>query len=481
MAVEQPRSTETTRYLCAAAYLDRRFAEHVITKVLQEEHRAVAPSYGVDIVPVVLHCLTAQRRRLTRDVVLTGLVLVGGPLLLLAGGSLPGVGLRLALLAWSVVFVESCINRYEVLGARLLRNRFDPDAVRAPLTARQARLIRELEQNERGNVTVYSGFVPFVGCGLNDGGWSFALNVDKGRRELHETLEPIPFEVEELHDDIVSSLRALNINQMHIEERLYVNGQDIRDDRRFLRHPLTRPGAWTDPAVLRQFLRSPTQRVRHYTCIQVVDWQGELVLSIFFRCTKAGGNLFVEASSFLLPPLREKYHKVDNLRASPDFAGAADLVLKATIGTVPVLLLAPVHVLVRLMSRLTGWLDRRSMRRTIKANPTFDYGATTSVRQSGMSPNYRRYFQRLDSEMYVKIVQQRLLDAIIQFLDEHDVDISDLVERQTTILNNGVMLSGGSIQAESLAVGTGARARAGQAIKSMTKATSTPPRSGARR
>jgi hypothetical protein len=469
MTTGRPRSTETTRYLCAAAYLHRRFADDVITKVLEEEHRAVAPSYGVDIVPVVRHCLTAQRRRLTRDAVLTGLLLVGGPLLLLAGGSLPGVGLRLAVLAWAGIFVESCINRYEAL-VRLLRNRFNPDAAQPPLSRRQARLLRELERNEAGNVTVYSGFSPFVGCGLDEDGWSFALNVGKGRRDLHDVREPIPFEVEELHDEVVSALRALGMDQLRIEGRLYVNGQDIRDDRRFLPNPFARPGAWADPAVVRHYLRFPTQRVRHYTCLQVVDWQGELVLSIFFRCTKAGGNLFVEASRFLLPPLHDRYHKVDNLRATPDVAGAAELALQATVGTVPVLLLAPFHVVGRLLSRLTGWFNRLSMRRAIRANPSFDYGATTSIRQTGMSPRYRRYFQRLDREMYVKIVEQRLLDAIIQFLDEHDVDVSDLVERQTTILNNGVMLSGGSIQAESLAVGAGARAKASQAAKTVKAA-----------
>lgn len=101
------QQSETTRYLCAAAYLDRNFANHVITKVLQEEHRAVAPSYGVDIVPVVRHCLAAERRRRLRDIVLIGLVLIGGPLLLLAGASPAGVVLRLLLLAWAVVFVES--------------------------------------------------------------------------------------------------------------------------------------------------------------------------------------------------------------------------------------------------------------------------------------------------------------------------------------------------------------------------------------
>jgi hypothetical protein len=45
------QQSESTRYLCAAAYLDRGFANQVITKVLEGEHRAVAPSYGVDVVP----------------------------------------------------------------------------------------------------------------------------------------------------------------------------------------------------------------------------------------------------------------------------------------------------------------------------------------------------------------------------------------------------------------------------------------------
>jgi hypothetical protein len=479
--MQQPHQpSETTRYLCAAAYLDRRFAEHVITKVLQEEHRAVAPSYGVDILPVVRHCLAAQRRRLTRDALLTALLLVGGPLLLLLGATLPGALLRIGLLAWAVIFVESCINRYEVLAARLLRNRFDPDADDAPVTRRQARMIGELLEHERGNVTVYSGFSPFVGCGLDLDGWSFALNVDKGRQAFGDTRDPIPFEVEELHRDVVSALRALDIGQVHIEDRLYVNGQDIRDDRRFLPNPYRRPSPSADPTLLRQFLRNPTQRVRHYTCIQVTDWQGELILSIFFRCTKAGANLFVEAAYFLLPPLQERYHKVDDLRATPDLKGAAELALTATLGTIPVLLQAPFHVAGRLTARLTAWFERLSMRRAIRANPSFDYGATTSIRESGMATNYRRYFQRLDREMYIKIIERRLLDAIIGFLDAHDIDTSELVERKTTILNQGVMISGGSIQAQSLAVGTGARARVGDAVRSMTRTTPTPAGQGTR-
>ncbi len=459
------RVTETTRYLCAAAYLDPRFAEDVVARVLEEEHRAVAPSYGVDLVPVIRHCLAARRRRLLRDSVLASLLLLVLPLLVAAGGSLPSATQRVLLLAWGVVFAASCLDRYEVLAARLLRDRFDPDSAPAPPSARQSRLIDQLQQNQHGNVTVYSGFSPFVGCGLDDGGWSFATDMQKGKEHLQETLKPIPFEVEELYDRVTGALRELHIDRLHLENRLFVRGQDIRDQPWILPDQFARPLPRVDPALVQRFLHASTEKVRHYLTIQVIEWQGELILSIFLRFTQVGGNLFCEASYFLLPPLRQKYYTVDELRPVPDLRVAMKLVARAAATAPFLLLLAPLSVARRLLSRWTAWLKRRSMRRRIRSNPTFDYGAATSVRQSGMSENYRHYFQKLDREMYAKLIEQQILGSIIDFLDERNIDTSDLRERQTTILNNGVILSGGSIQAESFAVGSGARARAGQALR----------------
>jgi hypothetical protein len=226
--------------------------------------------------------------------------------------------------------------------------------------------------------------------------------------------------------------------------------------------------------LMRQFLKAPTERIRHYLCVQVIDWQGELVLSIFLRFTRVGGNLFTEASYFLLPPLREKYRKIDNLRPAPDMGAATRLLLQAAVSAPFLLVLSPFLVGGRLLSGPLRWYRRRSIRRRIKTRPLFDYGAETSIRQQGMSPDYRRYFQKLDREMYSKIVEKRILDSIIEFLDEHNIDTSDLKDRQTSILNYGVILSGGSIKAESLAVGTGARARAGQVLRSAVNAVPKP-------
>lgn len=68
--------SEATRYLCVGAYLDPAFRHQVLRNVLRSRHRAVAPSYGVDIVPVIRHCLRAQRREFLQNVALVALLLV---------------------------------------------------------------------------------------------------------------------------------------------------------------------------------------------------------------------------------------------------------------------------------------------------------------------------------------------------------------------------------------------------------------------
>jgi hypothetical protein len=79
------RRTNATRYLCAAAYLAPWFANTVIGELIAS-HRAVAPSRGIDLEPIIRHCLQARRMKLIRDVILSVLLLVGlvtatGPLI----------------------------------------------------------------------------------------------------------------------------------------------------------------------------------------------------------------------------------------------------------------------------------------------------------------------------------------------------------------------------------------------------------------
>jgi hypothetical protein len=68
--------SNATRYLCAAAYLNSSFANPVIGDLVGS-HRAVVPSRGIDLVPVIRHCLKARKMQLVRDVLLAALLFLG--------------------------------------------------------------------------------------------------------------------------------------------------------------------------------------------------------------------------------------------------------------------------------------------------------------------------------------------------------------------------------------------------------------------
>ena len=456
--------TETTRYLCAAAYLDRRFADWVVDEVLESELRATAPSHGVDLTPVVRHCVRARQLYLVRDAVLTAVVL-GGVVLLLLGTPWIVVAVRVLPLAWATVFAALCLTHYEIVTASMLRDRFDPGvAPRASL--RRERALAMIADDARSNVTVYSGFSPFVGCGLDISGWSFVVDTRRGKEDLDgHRRRPTRFAVDELYHCVATRVADLRLDHLGMEGRLFVSGRELDGMPWLLSSRASRPLVVVDQQAVDHFRRTPSDRVRHYSVVKIVGWQGELVVSMFLRFSFTGDNLFCEASYFLLTPVAERYHEVDDLNTLADLRTAGGFLGRSLALALPLALVAPFLVLVHALAPWRRWRGRRIQRRLARQSPTYDHGTVTTVREWAMSRNYRHYFQKLDKQMYVKLVEQQILDAVITFLDARDIDTSELRERQTTILNNGVMVSGGSVSAQSLSVGAGSRARTTQAVR----------------
>ena len=168
---------------------------------------------------------------------------------------------------------------------------------------------------------------------------------------------------------------------------------------------------------------------------------------------------------FLLAPFKDEYLAVDSVEPHPAFFSRMKVAVKALLWTPVVVVRAPLHMFGETRDAWKRWRARRRAQKAIRSNPSFDYGATTSIRELAQASKYRRYFQQLDREMAGKIIERQILDTIVQFLDEHKIDTGELEERQTAILNNGVLVSGGTLQADSLAVGQGARARVTRVVK----------------
>lgn len=68
---------DDTRRLCCAPYVDVEFGAAVIHETMESERKAVPPSYGFDLDPVVRHCLRARRLLLVRYLLVTVLLIVG--------------------------------------------------------------------------------------------------------------------------------------------------------------------------------------------------------------------------------------------------------------------------------------------------------------------------------------------------------------------------------------------------------------------
>ncbi|MFJ4096706.1 hypothetical protein ACIPYS_34510 [Kitasatospora sp. NPDC089913] len=82
---------DATRYLCAAAWLDRRFRAALIEELVEQSFRIPAPSPGTDLVRVLHEALTARRWEARTGVFCVLVMVLGFPVL--------GVGAGLAALA----------------------------------------------------------------------------------------------------------------------------------------------------------------------------------------------------------------------------------------------------------------------------------------------------------------------------------------------------------------------------------------------
>jgi hypothetical protein len=440
--------TNVTRYLCAAAYRDTAFCNTVIERS-HEKFRAAAPEIGVDVALVAKHCRQADRSKALRDFALGVLSIIAWLLVLPAfsDDDFDAFPTTFVVLLWlaatSILMIEATATM------RVVQPKFGR-------TATLADQIQARTPEKTANVVVYSGFSPFVGSGADLGGWSFAVDLERGKRDASIEV-PKAFELADLYSYVGQAFEYLEIPNLRLGRKLFVSGQAIRENRDFLPGIYGPPVSYVDEGIVRTYSDGDCKGVRHYLSVEVTDWEGELVVSQFIHFRKLPTKLFVELSAFLLPPLKPDFYEIDrlhsNMRPKDYFAFLVASAIKA-----PFLLVFALFIVYGRISRAIGKSSaNRKLRDEIEENLLFDYGAKQSLREIATSTQWRMYFQKLDKEMHQKILQQQFIDSLVDFLDTHGIDTSEIKERAMHILNNGVIVSGGSINAQGLAVGAGAQ------------------------
>lgn len=445
---------DVTRYLCAAVHIDSDFARKAVEQILEEPRRAVASSPGVDLGCVLRHALAARRRQVRRDIVLSVLLLAVVISLPLTFGATFVLGW---LVAWLIVAAESLSVHYGVVAGQLKRENFDHTRAPRPLSTEMRRRIEAIERRDRGNVVVFSQYAPFIGYGEATSTWSFAL--DTARPEPGKQI--VPFTVHDLNDHLAARVGDLKLPGVHVENLLLVNGADllyeIDDHTRGELLPDTAgpPREKVSQDLLRVLREDGKGRARPYLAIRVTGWSGELAATLFLRCALLSDHkmLFIEGSSSLLAPVREHYRIADRLLGSPTLRQWWTLVSAAALLAPVRLLKAPFSVTAGIFGPYLQFRKQRRQAREIR-HRSFNYGASFSMRDAASDRLYYRYFQQLDRELYAKTVEHRVLDALVEFMEHHNIDSSDLIQRQTTINNMG-LYANGNVTFKDSAVGIG--------------------------
>jgi hypothetical protein len=451
------RMSDVTRYLAAAAHSDAKFRREVLKDIHYAPFRCKAPEFGVDANLVTDQCLLAERRRKFRDLLLFVALLA----VLVPSGALSDFSyilqdvdnispylnyhsmslLLLVLIGATVLFGEKLMVEHFTL-----RKRF---AKRSAMTAETS------SGAPRQNLIVYSGYAPFVGSGLALRDWSFAVDLRKAKEGNEGQAEAVS--AAGVLQAVRSRLGDLAIPNLEQYNVLFVDGRRVREDKQLMSSPYDLPPSSISEQMISDFGSGQEDRRRSYFCAAITDWSGELVMTSYLRSKKGKSHLFVELSHFILPPLKSKYYGIDSTDPMLRIKWVFQHIVGATITSPFFLIFSPFSVFASVTAPIQRWFASRRARKTIAQNPAFNFGATTSVRQLGSENRFRIYFQQLDRDMHLKTLEICIIDAIVSYLDELGIDTSDIRERRTAILNTGVMITGGTVKAESLVAGAGAK------------------------
>ncbi|WP_157641950.1 hypothetical protein [Burkholderia ubonensis] len=441
---------QVTRLLCASAFLNGKWFSSKVLSFYRERRTAVAPEFGVNIPLLVRACVRAEEwensfQRQYLFVLASGILSVFLRTYISETTGL--IGLSMAWIFSTAIAYQHATQSREI-AKNFKRNAFSlPGIARHLSSDLNEDLSASLPQSNQ-NLIIYHEFNPFVGCGLDCGGWSIATCLNKPREHL--TADSISgFAVAEIYETIEKGLSSLNIKNLSIKSYFFVSGADVRDDNEIYPSWPGRPNQVISPASAANYIEGHDSRVRHYKCVQTEEWGGELIISHFIRCAREGEALYIEFKRFLLPPLAEQYRRVDTERDTG-----------STLRFVVSILVGPIFALVSPVIMLgSGKASDDKLCEEMTKDPTFNFGAETTLRSDFSQNAFGHYFQKYDADFFHKIIERKILDEIVGFLDAHGIDTSDIRDRQTTILNSGILVQGGDVKAEAIAVGEGAKAK----------------------
>ncbi|WP_207510975.1 hypothetical protein [Longitalea luteola] len=445
-------ANNVTRQLCASTYLTPDLSDKIINFV-KNPYKAIVHPPGIDPVVLLNHALNARRQQRQFYAILFFPALACVICAILTE-------LSIAFIFFIIIYVAVIVRHF--VNKQFIKEHFLSGNFKYDFSYEGAgrELVAQLQENTTKNVVYYSGYSPFVGCGYEIGGWSFVIDIDKGKTELGHTETPKPFLEDELYYKVSQELLQLKVENLTIDNKIYFNGRELRDNKEILPNILAHPVTNLSSEYTKKAMNSGVQNARFYKMIQVTGWEGDLVVFAFLRFKKGEKTLFVENNYYILPPIQEQYRAVDRIKQRSGVNYFLKLLAKMFFMAIIEGFRSIAYVngqINKAVSGIFGTSPAEKLRKEVKISPDYDYGASSSIREMVCQSNYLQHFQRLDQEQFLKTIEKRIFNAITEFLDSKNISTEEFKERESKVLNNGIIVQSGAVfNGQNVATGLGA-------------------------
>ncbi|MFC4113164.1 hypothetical protein [Nonomuraea zeae] len=402
----------------------------------------------------------------------------------LAGGLVQALLVPAGTLAIAVVYR---IAIYMTLAGTLRPGTPEPiTRVAHPGTGRRLDYIRRAQW---GNVTMYANEDAFMGAGSIERSWSIAVELDRVRDALgaRRQDEPVDIDPVELHAFVRGRLvdmrdRVLRPNEgiqrLDIGDHVVTRGTFTVNDWQRERAPVAHPFIDKDglprflatPEEIAAIARHPQGGVRYYQRVtinnagqEIRDLRGNLVApaedqealtSAFIYLAVEGRMLYTQFVVTVLPPAFGPYHVVDRLPTMTGGQIAWEAVKVLRLRLLRDVLAAPARVVRTGVQALRQTMMAPDPRKHI----VYPYGSRFSVRELGASESLQTHIQVLDVSKYVRMIEQRLTEAVLDFLEEREVETGAYRLQAAGVTMNTVTVSAGGSVSGPIAFGQHASA-----------------------
>lgn len=473
-----------TRQACIAALRSRSARTRILHSYATSPVTPRPVEVGLDP-HAALRAACAAHRRIARDAILA--IALGGVVwILLCVAFEPSAPIAAVILLLAVYVCSSVLYaKWVVLRERELVPNFWPERYGREEAHDLLRSCISPYAEDTGsphqNLTVHNRSRQFVGFGLEISDWKMAIDIQRGAGGAGT---PEDLDATEVLSALSRSLQSGRANGREVRHHYFLDGAVLPDVVELAPTtigrvppvvPASLEAAWrmnAHDAPARQYLLCQTLLAR------------DLVQTYAIRALAHGRYLTIEVHNLVLPPIRDIWAQTlhcgrrlpDNwttyfwsallrgpyehlLAAAQSFdpTGLKQLDFDSRNWTYPGVIPHPpedIKFASRRLIRYFNWRAWNDAGSTMNGRQP-DFGCHQSIREALASDTIGSYAVREDLRLHSRLMDKEVLDCLRDTLKAKGIATDDFDEARNTIINSGVFIQDGNLNAASVAVGAG--------------------------